>query len=184
MGKEQSPTLQESFSGYLRELSIPRDPEIEVRTAVIPLTNLTLGIIYDPRLASGRMILILQEKNGQGPENSKKTVTINLFANKFRMTSTITNVGIDQAIEEQTDDIRQQAEPLEYEKGYEALIETFDPLDIRMNQSRLELDAPEKIPNAFVITEIQNGLRALIDLPDDPEKANQILVPFINRQFM
>lgn len=171
------------FVSALSEIVGATTNQKEVQTATIDLGDLKLGFVYDPRLAAGRMMLILQERLTSTEKTARKTVRLELFANRLKTISYITELTVKDILENQVEDIRAQGEPLDYEKGYGQVVDTFDDLDPRLYEAEQKIDEVEKSPSPAELREIQNGLRELIQNPDNPSRAGSILYPFFKRQF-
>jgi hypothetical protein len=171
------------FVSTLSELVGAYENHNQAKTATKSLKDLELGVVYDPRLAAGRMMLVLQERKTATETTARKTIRLELFANRFKVISYITELTVEDILQNQIEDIRAQSEPLDYEKGYGHVVDTFDDLDPRLYEAEQKIDEAEKSPSAAELTEIQNGLKVLIQNPNDSSQANEILSKFLTKQF-
>ncbi len=135
MTAEMAPKKQiEPFVAALSEITGAGEKPGEIYHATISLKELEVGVLYDPRLAVGRMMLALQEKGNPASGIARRTVRVELYASRFKVVSYSTGVVVEAELQKQIDDVKAQEEPLEYERGYAQVIEAFDDLDLRLKK--------------------------------------------------
>lgn len=179
---EPIPKLKgDTFSGFLSELTHPR--EQVVGTATITLRDLNLGIIHDPRIIAGRMMLILQKNTSpQGTDISTQTVRVELFAGSFKTIAYYTGRKLEQEIQRQLHDVGAQRKPLsEDETSYTDNV--LEELVFRLLEAKQKFDENEKIPSPQDLKDIRKGLKALTGRFRNSWSANRNLLRFFNRQF-
>lgn len=185
MSKELTPKKHiDPFTSSLSEIVGAGQNHNQVKTATKNLRDLEIGIIYDPRLAAGRIMLVLQEKKVHDAGITKRTIHVELFANRFKAISYLTETTVDDILQIQTEDIRAQDEPLEYKKGFpELTIYERDLLATRQMEAEQRIGETEKVPTPEDLKEIRKGLAALTGHFKSERRANRRLSKFFVRQF-
>lgn len=115
MTAEMTPIKQiHPFVAALSEIVGTRNKGREVQVATKSLRDLELGIIHDPRLGEGKMMLILQEKGSQHQGVARQTVRVELYANRFKVIPYVSRNHIE-------DELRMQLEYIDLQNAQEAI---------------------------------------------------------------
>lgn len=170
------------FTIQLRKLTNATNEE-QVKSSRVSLRKHELGFVYDPRPTSGRMMLILQEKERQTDSGiARRTIRIELFANRFKLTSYLTGFDIEKEVEKQIEDIEEQNIPLELDDD-EYTFEGLETLIFRSSEPDLSLDQKEKPATPKDLIDIHRGLALLTCQMASNRNASRIFTQLFNRQF-
>jgi hypothetical protein len=181
MKEKMSVLEQVSFTKLFDTLTrLPNDHR-EIRSSSITLQTIKLGVIYDQRLISGRHFLILQEKNKQEAIIAKKTVRLEVFANRFKAISYLTGNDLEEEIRQQLEDIDDQMAPLEHDRGKSYSKEVLDDLIVRKIEAHQRIGEVELDLSIKDLRDIHNGLNNLAGFLRSDRLANRNLSRFFLR---